>query len=127
MSAQSSEVAWEFSALGWRTVKWYECRAPRAGAGIARIWAGQGLLSGLKKMNDPRENPRRYRWPWAVAAAVALGIVLAIIWVGLAVKKVERERDQNAPLPKSAPLNPSPHGSRPPSPQAGAPISGGRQ
>ena len=37
------------------------------------------------KMNEPNENPRRYRWPWLVAAAVVLGIVLAIIWVGFAV------------------------------------------
>jgi len=54
-------------------------------------------------MNTPTETPRRYRWPWLAAAAVVLGLVLAIIWVGLAVKKVERERDLNAPLPNSAP------------------------
>lgn len=54
-------------------------------------------------MNTPTETPRRYRWPWLAAAAMVLGLVLAIIWVGLAVKKVERERDLNAPLPNSAP------------------------
>jgi len=56
------------------------------------------------QMNEPNETPRSYRWPWLVAAAVALGLVLAVVWVGLAVKKVERERELNAPLPDSAPV-----------------------
>jgi hypothetical protein len=54
-------------------------------------------------MNESKENPRHYRWPWVAAAAVVLGIVLAVVWVGFAVKKVERERELNAPLPDSAP------------------------
>lgn len=54
--------------------------------------------------NTPNGNPRRYKWPWFVAAAVALGIVLAVVWMSFAVKKVEQERDVNAPLPASAPL-----------------------
>ena len=53
--------------------------------------------------NTPNENPRRYKWPWFVAAAAALGIVLAVVWMSFAVKKVEQERDVNAPLPNSAP------------------------
>ena len=65
--------------------------------------SGQIGITLLLNMNEPNENPRRYRWPWVAAAAVVLGIVLAIIWVGLAAKKVERERDLNAPLPGSAP------------------------
>jgi hypothetical protein len=56
-------------------------------------------------MNGSNENPRRYKWPWLVAAAVILGMVLAVIWVSVAVKKVERERDYNAPLPGSAPAH----------------------
>jgi hypothetical protein len=48
--------------------------------------------------------PRRYRWPWIVAAAAVLGIVLAVVWVSQAVKKVEQERDVNAPLPATAPM-----------------------
>ena len=48
-------------------------------------------------MNNPNESPRRYRWPWLVAAAVALGLALAIVWVSFAVKKVERERDVITP------------------------------
>jgi hypothetical protein len=51
--------------------------------------------------NAPKQN---YRWPWFAGAAVVLGIALAIVWVSLAVKKVERERDVNAPLPDSAPV-----------------------
>ena len=56
-------------------------------------------------MTEPNQNPRRYRWPWFVAAAVLLGILMAILWVGLAVKKIERERDLSAPLPNSAPVH----------------------
>ncbi|HEY5042901.1 MAG TPA: hypothetical protein VIK53_12960 [Verrucomicrobiae bacterium] len=54
-------------------------------------------------MNEPDQNPRRYKWPWIVAAAVLLGIVLTILSVAFAAKKVERERDFSAPLPNSAP------------------------
>jgi len=56
-------------------------------------------------MNEPEENSARQnlKWPWFAAAAVVLGIVLAIVWITFAVKKVERESDLNAPLPSSAP------------------------
>ena len=37
-------------------------------------------------------------------AAVVLAIVLAVVWMSFAVKKVERERDFSAPLPNSAPV-----------------------
>ena len=51
-------------------------------------------------MNEPSENPKRhYKWPWFVLAAVVLGIALAVVWMFFAVKKVERERDFNAPVP----------------------------
>ena len=49
------------------------------------------------------EAPRHYRWPKFVLAAVVLGIILAVIWVRVAVKNVEQERDLDAPLPNSAP------------------------
>ena len=55
------------------------------------------------KMGAPDQSPRRYKWPWFVLGAVVLGIVLAVIWVGAAVRKIEREKDVNAPLPSSAP------------------------
>lgn len=47
---------------------------------------------------------RNYQWPWLVGAAVVLALALAIVWMSYAVKKVERERDGNAPLPNSAPV-----------------------
>ena len=57
-------------------------------------------------MNEQNEVPpgQKYRWPWFVLAAVLLGIVLAVVWMGFAVKKIEREREVNAPLPASAPV-----------------------
>ena len=51
--------------------------------------------------------PRRYRWPWLVAAMVLLGVVLAVVWMSRAVRTVERERDVNGPLPGSAPVKPA--------------------
>ena len=55
-------------------------------------------------MSEPDENfPKpKHKWPWFVLAAVLLGIVLAILWVGAAAKKVEEQRDF-MPLPASAP------------------------
>ena len=50
-------------------------------------------------MSDQNENPRRHRWPWLVLAAFLLGVVLAILWISFEVRKVEQERDVNAPLP----------------------------
>jgi hypothetical protein len=54
-------------------------------------------------MNAANQQPRRYKWPWAVAAAVLLGVVLAVLWMSFAVRDLKRERDQNAPLPASMP------------------------
>ena len=57
-------------------------------------------------MNKAGEYPpkRNYQWPWIVGAVVVLGIALAIVWMSFAVRKVERERSVNAPLPNSAPV-----------------------
>jgi hypothetical protein len=52
-------------------------------------------------MNEPSENPRRYQWPWFVAAAVILFIALAIVWVNYAANRENQQRDFNAPLPSS--------------------------
>ena len=56
-------------------------------------------------MSEPENNPPRpkYKWPWFVLGFVLLGFVLAAIWIGLAVKKIEQQRDYNAPLPSSTP------------------------
>jgi len=55
-------------------------------------------------MGEPNGNApqQKYRWPWLVLAAVLLAIVLAIVWVGIAAKKVEQQRDFT-PLPAGAP------------------------
>jgi hypothetical protein len=49
--------------------------------------------------NSPKRN---YKWPWFLLAAVVLAVALAIVWVSFAVKKVERERNVNAPVPSGA-------------------------
>jgi hypothetical protein len=55
-------------------------------------------------MSEPDKNsPRqKYLWPWFAAAAVVLAIVLAVVWVAIAAKKVEQQRDF-APMPSSTP------------------------
>ena len=57
-------------------------------------------------MSEPDKNlpERKYRWPWFFWASVFLFIALAVLWVGLAVKKIELQRDLNAPLPNTAPM-----------------------
>ena len=50
-------------------------------------------------MDEENQNPRRYKWPRFALAAVLLGIVLAVVWVSFAAKKVEQERNFNAPVP----------------------------
>ena len=56
-------------------------------------------------MNEPGENPpkQNLKWPWFAAVAVVLAIVLAVVWMTFAVRKIERESDFSAPLPSSAP------------------------
>jgi len=53
---------------------------------------------------DDSATPPHYRWPKYVLGLVILGIVLAVIWVRVAVVKIEQQRDVNAPLPSSAPV-----------------------
>jgi hypothetical protein len=49
-------------------------------------------------MDEPAEKPPRYKWPWIAAAVVMLGIVLAVIWMTAAAKKIERESDWSTPM-----------------------------
>ncbi len=60
-----------------------------------------------RQMSEPdNHSPKpKYKWPWFVLAAVLLGMVLAVMWVGAAAKKVEQQRDYNAPLPDTAPAH----------------------
>lgn len=46
-------------------------------------------------MNDDPKIPngnRRHLWPWFALAAVILGIVLAFLWMSVAVRKVRDSR-----------------------------------
>jgi F0F1-type ATP synthase assembly protein I len=55
-------------------------------------------------MNAPENNSPRpnYKWPWFVLAFVILGFALAVLWMTLAAKKIEQQRDFT-PLPATAP------------------------
>ena len=53
---------------------------------------------------QPEQLPqRRYTWPWFVLGFVVLGIVLAVFWVSLAVKKIQQQRETGEPVPTSSP------------------------
>jgi len=54
-------------------------------------------------MEEPSSNtpPRRYRWPWIVAIALILWVLLSVMWVRVAVRHVEEERDFSAPSANS--------------------------
>jgi hypothetical protein len=56
----------------------------------------------IMRMDDDNKNPRSYKWPWFVLAAALLFVVLTVVWVSFAVKKVERERNVSAPVPAGA-------------------------
>jgi hypothetical protein len=55
-------------------------------------------------VNEPDEIPpkQNYTWPWFVMAAVLLGIILAVLWMSIAVHREKQERDFNAPIPAGA-------------------------
>ena len=57
-------------------------------------------------MNEPADNlPKpNYKWPWFVLAAFVLAVVLAVVWMGFAIKHEREQRDFSAPLPGSAPV-----------------------
>src|SRR5438132_310434 len=59
-------------------------------------------------MIDPQhsEPGRRYRWPWLLLAALIVGIVLTVLWVLGAVRKVKQIRESTG---QSA-LAPASHG-----------------
>ncbi len=40
---------------------------------------------------------RHYRWPWFVLAALLLQAVIVLIWVSMAARHVEQQRDFSAP------------------------------
>ena len=52
---------------------------------------------------DANEKPPRLKWPRYVLAAVILFFALAIFWMSLAVNKLRKQREVNAPLPVSTP------------------------
>ena len=63
------------------------------------------LKIALRTMSAPENHPPKpkYIWPWFVLGFVVLGILLAVFWVALAAKKIEQQRDFNAPIPTSSP------------------------
>src|SRR5712671_7985253 len=59
-----------------------------------------------ERMIDPQhsEPGRRYRWPWLLLAALIIGIVLTVLWVLGAVRKVKQIRESTG---QSASVTPS--------------------
>jgi hypothetical protein len=50
-------------------------------------------------MDPDREAPSarpRYRWPWFVLAGLLLGLLLALLWMGFAVRRLRELRDPNS-------------------------------
>jgi hypothetical protein len=44
---------------------------------------------------------RRYIWPWFVLAAVVLAVVLAVLWLSVAIERTRRQREWNNPAPQT--------------------------
>jgi len=70
--------------------------------GVAR---GLEFLVNRRLIMNENDNKPHYRWPKYVLGGVVLGIVLAVVWVWLAARKVEQQRDFGTPLPNSAPVH----------------------
>jgi hypothetical protein len=89
------QIFWQFSFLHGRNEGSAKLRPVESFASI--------IINRYNEasMDDPNENPRQHRWPWFVLAAFLLGVALAVLWISFEVRKVERERDVNAPLPAS--------------------------
>jgi hypothetical protein len=65
------------------------------------LTCGENILCENQRTMD---EPRKYKWPWFVLAAGVIFIVIAVLAVALAARKVEQQRDLTAPLPSSAPV-----------------------
>jgi cytochrome oxidase assembly protein ShyY1 len=57
-------------------------------------------FSDMSEPGDHLPKPK-YRWPWFVLAAFLAAVLLAVLWMGYAVRREKQERDFNAPLPGS--------------------------
>jgi hypothetical protein len=58
-------------------------------------------------MDAEREIPSsrpRYRWPWFVLAGLILGILLAVLWMSVAVRQTRELRESN-PMPTGSELS----------------------
>jgi len=49
------------------------------------------------RMEDksPDSVPPRYRWPWFVLAALVLGVLLALMWMTVEVRRIRRQQSSN--------------------------------
>jgi hypothetical protein len=65
---------------------------------------GGYMTNDTGNLPDPKEQ-RHYTWPWFVLAAILLAIVLAVLWMRVAVERARRIHDLNspaAPAPRGA-------------------------
>ena len=70
---------------------------------------GGYMTNDTGNLPDPKEQ-RRYTWPWFVLAAILLAIVLAVLWMSVAVERARRIHDLNSP--------PAPRGATSPVPSS---------
>jgi hypothetical protein len=48
---------------------------------------------------DESQKKRNYKWPQFVLAGALLFVLLAILWMSIAVHREKQERDFSAPIP----------------------------
>lgn len=59
----------------------------------------------MDEQNEGNQRPR-YTWPWFVLGGVVLGIVLAVIWMTVLVRRTREERENAWPPPAQTATNP---------------------
>ncbi|TAL05287.1 MAG: hypothetical protein EPO07_03760 [Verrucomicrobia bacterium] len=54
---------------------------------------------------SPNNPPRPHRWPWLALAFVLLGVLFAVLWIALEVRRLQWQKSVALPESSSAPTN----------------------